>query len=185
MNTSTKASFIFIIIAVTLGYSLYHKTKVDSYVNDSKAYILKSLPSVRLTSFKDASEVELQDLAKGSNGLVVHFWGTWCAPCEAEFPEFVEFSRKLEAKNVKVVFMAVKDDDKKIAKFLKRFKDLPSNSLVIHDQAGISMNKLGVVKVPETFVFDSKLEHRIMFKGPQDWKMNSYFTRVLGYLGLN
>ncbi|MFG1500225.1 redoxin family protein [Halobacteriovorax sp. XZX-3] len=184
MTTSSKVSIIFIIVAITLGYSIYHKGKIDSYVDKSRDYILKSLPSVKLDNFADNSEVELQDLARNSNGLVVHFWGTWCAPCEAEFPEFVDFARKLEEKNVKVVFMAVKDDDMKIKKFLKRFNDLPSNSIVIHDQAGISMSKLGVVKVPETFVFDSKLEHRIMFKGPQDWKMDSYFVRVLSYLGV-
>ncbi|WP_419168012.1 TlpA family protein disulfide reductase [Halobacteriovorax sp.] len=185
MSTSSKISFIFIIVAITLGYSIYHKNKIDTYVDESRTYILKTLPSVELTNFEDNSPVQLQDLAQSSNGLVVHFWGTWCAPCEAEFPEFVEFARKLEEKNVKVVFMAVKDEDMKIKKFLKRFKDLPSNSMVIHDVSGISMSKLGVVKVPETFVFDSSLDHRIMFKGPQDWKMSSYFTRVLNYLGIN
>ncbi len=185
MNTSAKISIIFIILSITLGYSLYHKSKIDNYVSESRDYILKSLPSVELENFSDGAKVELQELAKSSNGLIVHFWGTWCAPCEAEFPEFVEFTRKLEEKNVKVVFMAVKDDDMKIKKFLKRFKDLPSNSIVIHDLAGVSMGKLGVVKVPETFVFNSKLEHQIMFKGPQDWKMPSFYTRVIRYLGLN
>ena len=185
MNTSTKISFIFVIVSITLGYSLYHKNKIDTYVDQSRDYILKSLPSVKLSNFKTGDVVELQDLATSSNGLVVHFWGTWCAPCEAEFPEFVEFSRKLESQNIKVVCMAVKDNDKKISKFLKRFKDLPSNSIVIHDESGKSMEKLGVVKVPETFVFDSKLEHRIMFKGPQDWKMPSFFDRIIRYLRIN
>ncbi len=26
--------------------------------------------------------------------VVLHFWGTWCPPCRAEFPEFVELAKK-------------------------------------------------------------------------------------------
>jgi thiol-disulfide isomerase/thioredoxin len=27
---------------------------------------------------------------------VLHFWGTWCPPCRAEFPEFVKLAKKFE-----------------------------------------------------------------------------------------
>ncbi len=28
--------------------------------------------------------------------VVLHFWGTWCPPCRAEFPEFVKLAKKFE-----------------------------------------------------------------------------------------
>jgi thiol-disulfide isomerase/thioredoxin len=30
---------------------------------------------------------------------VLHFWGTWCPPCQKEFPEFVELAGKFDGNN--------------------------------------------------------------------------------------
>lgn len=185
MSTSNKFSLIFILIAITVGYSLFHKKKLDTYFDASLTPILKELPkNVSLTYFKDGKKLDLAEELKTSNGLLVHFWGTWCAPCEYELPEFLKFSEELGKKNIKVILLAVNDKDVKIKKFLKRFGKLSDNIIVSHDPNGHSMKEYGVVKVPETFLFNKDGKNVNKFVGPQDWGLPAYIKRIVNYLGL-
>ncbi len=34
---------------------------------------------------------------------VLHFWGTWCPPCRAEFPKFVKLAKKFENESQVVI----------------------------------------------------------------------------------
>ncbi len=47
------------------------------------------LPQLDLQPLVDvADEIDNQDI--GGKVAVLHFWGTWCPPCQREFPEFAE-----------------------------------------------------------------------------------------------
>jgi len=185
MKITSKFTIISLILAIAIGYSIYEKKKMDSYFDESAAPVLKELPSIAgLTEFTSGEATTLEKILDGSSGLLVHFWGTWCAPCEFELPEFLEFSKKLGDLNIKVVLLAVNDDDIKIKKFMKRFGDLSPNIVLIHDKTNQAMTKFGVVKVPETFLFNTKKMNLTKFVGPQDWKLDSYITRVMNYLAL-
>jgi thiol-disulfide isomerase/thioredoxin len=185
MSIANKFTFLFLIIAVSVGYSLYHKKNLDTYFDASVTPILKEIPkNVELTYFKDGKKLDLMEELKTSNGMLVHFWGTWCAPCEYELPEFLKFSEKLSEKNIKVILLAVNDKDVKIKKFMKRFGKLSDNIIIVHDKLGLSMKEYGVVKVPETFLFDKFGRNVNKFVGPQDWGLPSYIQRIVSYLGL-
>jgi len=185
MSTSNKFSILFLVIAMSVGFSLYHKRKLDTYFDASITPILKEIPkSVSLTNFKTGKELDLSKELKESNGMLVHFWGTWCAPCEYELPEFLKFSEEVGKKNIKVILLAVNDKDKKIRKFMKRFGKLSDNIIIVHDKNGASMKEYGVVKVPETFLFDKFGRNVNKFVGPQDWAKPAYIKRIVSYLGL-
>ncbi len=185
MSTINKFTIIFLLISASVGYSLYHKRKLDTYFDASITPILKELPeSANLTYFSTGKPLDLKELTKSSNGLLVHFWGTWCAPCEYELPEFLKFSSELEKHDIKVILLAVNDKDTKIKKFMKRFGKLSKNIILVHDKAGLSMKEYGVVKVPETFLFNKSGRNVNKFVGPQDWGLPSYIKRIVSYLGL-
>lgn len=67
-------------------------------------------------SFTAVSTVKVVDL-KGLRAIaeekqndtlyVVNFWATWCKPCVAEMPYFVEADKKFAAEKVKVVFVSL------------------------------------------------------------------------------
>lgn len=57
---------------------------------------------------KPADFPKLRDSLKGKV-LVVNFWATWCAPCVAEMPEFVQLDADYRAKGVQV--LAISADD--------------------------------------------------------------------------
>ncbi len=86
---------------------------------------------------------------------------------------------------MRVVLLAVNDDNVKIKKFLKRFGNLPSNISIVHDKKGKTMPMFGVVKVPETFVFSPDGDTLTKLVGPQDWDKGYYLSRVFSMLGLS
>ncbi|MEE3079026.1 MAG: TlpA disulfide reductase family protein [Bdellovibrionota bacterium] len=165
---------------------MYEKNKLDVYFSKAEAPILESVPQSNfLQNFETKEVFNFPDEAKSANGIIVHFWGTWCAPCEYELPHFLKFSKKLEDNKVKVVLLAVNDDNVKIKKFLKRFGSLPKNVTIVHDERGETMPMFGVVKVPETFIFSSSGKTLSKLVGPQDWNKEYYLSRVINMLGLS
>lgn len=178
-----KLSIIALIMASTLAYSLLQKRKIDELTSSDNHIILKTIPEFELPGmFGQPTITESNIFDGGYEAVLVHFWGTWCAPCEAELPDFLEFVKGLKEKKVKAVLLAVTDDDTKIKKFLRRFGELPSNVVVAHDQPGKSMLTFGTVKVPETYLFAKSGKTLNKYVGPQDWKHKSYKDRMDFYL---
>ncbi len=185
-NFITKLAIIALIMASTLAYSIIQKRKIDKLTSAENNLILKTLPEFSfppVRGYEGSIELNNENVFSGNyEAVLIHFWGTWCAPCEAELPEFLEFVESFRDQKVKAVLLAVQDDDKKINKFLKRFGELPENVAVVHDQKGDSMLTFGTVKVPETYLFAKNGKNLNKYIGPQDWKHKSYKDRMNFYL---
>jgi thiol-disulfide isomerase/thioredoxin len=52
--------------------------------------------------------------------LVVNFWATWCPPCRAEIPHFIEAQQKYGANGLQFVGIAL-DDPGQVADFVQEF----------------------------------------------------------------
>lgn len=184
MSSFNKWLTIVGILAFTFGYSVYQRSKHKDFFRQSRAeLILESFPTIAGQGVYNQALITKESLfSSGPKGVVVHFWGTWCAPCEAEFPELMELTQKLSGNDVIFVLMAVNDEVKKIKKFLKRFKN-PSNKIIFAiDNSGKSMENFGTNKVPETFVFDAKGKHVKKYVGPQEWRNDNFFNTIYNLL---
>lgn len=61
-------------------------------------------PIVEVASAEDL----VQDLdALDTQTVVLNFWATWCGPCRAEFPMFVEYGRENAEDGIAVRFVSV------------------------------------------------------------------------------
>lgn len=181
MSASSKILSISLVMALTLLYAVVEKKKIDSLQAEAQMPILRELPEFNSIDVYTGSELNEKNLFDGGwRGGFVHFWGTWCAPCEAELPEFVEFAEKFEDENVKFVLLAVNDETQKVKNFLeKRLRELPSNIVVAIDEDGSSLETFGTVKVPETYLFDGESSKTLTkFIGPQDWKLSGFVDRT-------
>ena len=75
-------------------------------------------------SLSKADTTALRDLRKNTSGKfrLVNFWATWCAPCVAEFDEFVTVNRMYRHRDFEVVTVSVNqpDEEKDVLQFLQK-----------------------------------------------------------------
>ena len=68
----------------------------------------------------NGADVRLADF-KG-RPVLINFWATWCAPCKAEVPWFVEFAEKYRGERLAVVGISVDDEPEAIRAFAAEYK---------------------------------------------------------------
>lgn len=111
-----------------------------------------------------------RDLGEASGKLVVvHFWATWCPPCEEELPGLVEWARSVRGDAaVDVLAVSVDESWQKIDPWLQKrgAADLP----LALDPNGATANLFGTEKFPETWFIGPDGGVRAHWVGPRDWR---------------
>ncbi|HEX4946717.1 MAG TPA: redoxin domain-containing protein [Blastocatellia bacterium] len=92
--------------------------------------------------------------------LLINFWATWCAPCVAEFPEFVMIDKNYRAKGVRTISISTdekSDMESAVLPFLKKqkaeFESFISDSDDPQELIDV-VDKNWSGALPATFVFD-------------------------------
>jgi thiol-disulfide isomerase/thioredoxin len=102
------------------------------------------------------------DLARLRGHIVVlHFWATWCAPCVVEMPSLVALQRR----RPQVTVLAISQDE-------------DPDLLTLRDPSARIPRLYGTIKIPETYIIDSRGILRRKFVSAQDWTS----PEVLDYL---
>lgn len=157
---------------MTIGYAAYQALVLDDKLASNQVLqsdsVISKLPDVAFTKFGSQEKVKLRSEFEGKN-LVVHFWATWCGPCEAEFPRFQTLFESVSLPNTIFMFVAVNDQQDEIKKFMKKFPEIMDRVVLVTDDENIYQKYFGTYKLPETYVFNSSLSLVRKFTGPQDW----------------
>lgn len=94
--------------------------------------------------------------------IVVNAWGSWCAPCRAEFPVFQRVSAQL-GKRVAFLGLDVQDPRSDAAKFLTA-NPVTYPSYEDFDQA--IANRYGLIGTPSTIFYDARGRKVFLHSGP-------------------
>jgi peroxiredoxin len=97
----------------------------------------------------DGKPVQSSDFA--GKVVILNFWATWCAPCKAETPGFVELQRKYGEKGLIVIGISL--DEYRVSKVRQFVEEFGINYPIA--MGSIEMLKgFGGPGVPSTFVID-------------------------------
>jgi len=178
MDFKNRIALFCTFIAITLAVSYYHseslKQELRSESLEKTGRLLAGLPDIGFENFATKQVENLRD-EKG-NILFVHFWATWCGPCEKEFPHLINLMQKMKGQPVKFMLVAVNDKEKDIKKFLKRFKSFNIENSIYIDNDNLHKDKFNTVRLPETYPFNDKGNVLNKFAGEQDWESEKFVS---------
>src|SRR5664279_2139807 len=76
-------------------------------------------PDFTLTDI-DGKKLALSDYR--GKVVLLDFWATWCTPCRAEIPHFVEYQNAYRDQGLQVVGISMDDDVKPVRPFYQEYK---------------------------------------------------------------
>lgn len=123
----------------------------------------------------DGKTLDLSEL-KGKI-VVVNFWATWCPPCRAEIPDFVEVYNRFKSKGLEIVGISV---DEMTPRQLQPFIVKNKMSYPVAMATAKLLKDYGPISaIPTTFVVDKKGVVRYAQEGMLDKAaLTSLFTKL-------
>ena len=135
-------------------------------------------PLFSLPSLSDSRPVALETLR--GRVVLLHFWATWCKPCEEEMPALERLLRSLESGGFALVTVSVDEDRSQVESFRDRLKlSLP----ILLDPSHEVSRAYQTYRYPESFLLDREGKVVARFVGPREWDSEIYVDRIRELLG--
>ncbi len=85
----------------------------------------------------------------GGKVVLLNFWATWCTPCRAEIPNFVQFQDSYGKEGFQIIGISMDDGPQPVREFYQQFK--------MNYPVGMGTDKLaqsygGILGLPVTFL---------------------------------
>ena len=110
---SAVRGVILFVLAVAIIYTVYAaatKDKIDIVKEGAKA------PDFELVDF-NGEKHRLKDYE--GQGVLLNFWGTWCEPCEREFPAMTRQYESMKHDGVQIIAVNFAQSHFEVSKYVK------------------------------------------------------------------
>jgi len=130
----------------------------------------------------NGSQVSIDTLA--TRPTVLHFWATWCAPCQAELPSLLKFRQALERQGGQVVLVSVEDAEA-ADRVMQYGTGLGSGfKSFLAPQGGLAQRLDLSYSVPRTYLLAAGGEVLKTYRGAQPWSDPQFERSVMTLLQL-
>lgn len=99
--------------------------------------------------------------------VLLNFWATWCAPCQAEIPVFAAWQREYGSQGLAVIGISMDDDAATAQRLVEKLRPgypIAMGDVKIGEQYG------GVLGLPMTFLIGRDGQVLAQFQGETDLK---------------
>jgi len=108
--------------------------------------------------------------------VILDFWATWCEPCLAEMPTFVEWQKQYGSENFQVIGISMDDATPEVIATVSRLK---LNYPVVMGDEYLGAAYGGVLGLPVTFLIDRDGKIRARYQGASLTQINSDIQNLL------
>jgi len=114
--------------------------------------------------------------------VVLNFWGSWCAPCRVETPEFSDVWKDYSTAGVQFLGVNVKETDKQFATaFIDRFQIAFPSLYDPRGEVALAFRDFPANAIPSTIVIDPQWRVAAVYTGSVSQEdLRSVIDRVLG-----
>ncbi|MCI0567565.1 MAG: redoxin domain-containing protein [Acidobacteria bacterium] len=192
--TSTPTTFLITAAGQVAGAWYHPHEKLETALNPAIAKLAQVggactpfLPDpAKRASFSvaapDGSQVSIDTLA--NRPTVLHFWATWCAPCQAELPSLLKFRKTLARQGGQVVLVSVEDADA-AGRVMKYGSNLASGfESFLAPREGLAQRLDLSYSVPRTYLLAGGGEVLRTYRGAQPWEDPLFERSVMTLLQL-
>lgn len=113
-------------------------------------HINRAAPDFTLKDL-DGAMVNLKSVIGKNKVTILNFWATWCPPCRAEIPDFIEFVKGHQGEKVALVAVNLQESQKKVEAFAET---VGMNFPILLDGKGSVAQDYQIYAIPTTFFID-------------------------------
>lgn len=138
---------VWIVVVIAVAIVVYEGTRHGSHSSGGRPGAVGS-PAAAF-SLPDLDGKPLDLASYRGKVVLLDFWATWCTPCRAEIPEFVEYQNKYGGQGFQVIGISMDDDATAVRPFYQQFK---MNYPVAVGNAKLAESYGGILGLPVTFL---------------------------------
>ncbi len=142
--------------------------------------------SLKVTEPNIAPAVSLVNLDKRVINLeyqqqvtLLHFWASWCLPCQKELPLIKKLRQNYQNKSAFRIITIAADSHKNIDQYVR--KNNPNLPILI-DQYGKALRDFQVEGLPGSYLIDKQGKLRYLASGAVDWDSVKVKDKIDGLL---
>ena len=163
-NLKVKTLVFFLFLAATaILINIDRFSKIFESTNNTA--FIASLANLKQL---DSSQIQFVLNPESKNYIILHYWASWCSPCQTEMPKLFAAHKKLTEK-FRIILISEDEDPSTGLLFLNDVGPIPSTDITFWDSDKNLSKSMGVFKLPETFIYNSKLELVRKIAGAMDW----------------
>lgn len=167
-------STILLILLAAIVYALYLNLNQDKEIYG----VGDEAPDFELTQINENNEEEKIRLSElKGKGVMLNFWATYCAPCEAEMPFMQSLYPEYKDKGIEIVAVNLDQNELVIHQFIEKY-DLTFP--VPHDTKSEVMDLYKIGPIPSTIFItpDGEIDDIVAGALTLD-KLEEHFKRIL------